>query len=101
MESDLALRAVIYIRRIVDYPECEAWCHARRYRIYGVIFDPAGERWGDALRLALAGHCEVLVIRRLSDLPPDRIPRTEVVGSVTLEQADARPRRRRPRPRFR
>lgn len=101
VETGPALRAIIYLRRMVDYPECEAWCKARRYRIYGVILDRCGQRYSDALSLALAGECEVIIVRRLSDLPPDRVPRTEVVDAAALEEVDPRPRRRRPRPRLR
>lgn len=92
-----ALRAIIYIRQLEDYEHCQAWCQARRHEVIGMVHDPEGTRYHEVLDGAFAGQCEVVVIRRLSDLPPDRVPRTEV-ADTPIETVDPRPRRRRPRP---
>lgn len=98
MREGERLRAIIYLRRLDDSAACIAWCEARGYRIDGVVLDPAGGRYHACIRAALDGQCDVIVIRSLADLPPDRLPRTEV-ADAPLEQVDPRPRRRRPRPR--
>lgn len=93
-----ALRAIIYIRQLEDHAQCQAWCEARRHEVIGMVHDPDGSRYHEVVEACWERRqCDVIVIRRLSDLPSDRVPRTEV-ADTPIETVDPRPRRRRPRP---
>lgn len=96
MVEDPRPRAAIYVRRLDDVDACHSHCEARGYRTVGLVYDPAGERYHDLAEAALRGEMEVIVIRRMSDLPADRMPRTEVVEDAL--GGTVRHRRRRPRP---
>jgi len=94
--DDPTLRAVVYIRRLRDLDACQRYVSRRGYRLVGVVLDRAGDRYHrEVLEAALRGDMEVVVIRRLADLPADRIPRTEVAEDErpTRQVRSRRPRR--------
>jgi hypothetical protein len=70
--------AVIYIRSDSTLADCNTYCANRDYAVAGVVVDPEGLRWTDALQLVQAGRAEVIVVHGPADPPPERIPRIEV-----------------------
>jgi hypothetical protein len=68
--------------------ECADYCQRRGYTVLSVVpADTVG--WGAAMEAWLKGEVDVLVVARESHIPPDRVPRVEIV-------AREEPHRRRP-----
>jgi hypothetical protein len=87
-------KALIYLRESDPelYARCHEHCETSGYDVIGVILDPEGTRWPGA------GAAAVIVVARPTDVPSDRLPRTELAdgGQPTVPVA-VTPRRRRPR----
>jgi hypothetical protein len=90
------MRAVIWIPTHADLyrwgAACAEYCARHGYELYGVIHGA----WRDATRLLIAGDAQVAVIASREHLPPDRVPRIEIVSEVPGRERAA-PTRRRPR----
>lgn len=97
--------AVIYIPSAdlkVAAVACLEYVAACGYQMAGIVVG----RWNDAHALALNGTVDVVVVAERSHLPPDRVPRIEVVAEQDPPGADddddeegpPSPMRRRPRP---
>jgi hypothetical protein len=71
-------QAVIVYAQSDRLPRAYAWCAAKGWPIKYAV--PA-DRWRDALRLALEEDL-IVVAASPAALPPDRIPRVEVVEDV-------------------
>lgn len=97
-----SLPAVIWV---ADDPEwekytgqCVEWCCRNDYKIVAVVEERTGGRYEDAQQLITDGRAALVVVAGRDQLPPDRIPRLEVVAE---ERRRLIPKQRGPsRPRF-
>lgn len=60
---------------------CLEYVAACGYQMAGIVVG----RWNDAQSLALDGTVDVVVVAERSHLPPDRVPRIEVVAEQRQE----------------
>ncbi|TQL36392.1 hypothetical protein [Salinispora arenicola] len=78
------LRAAIYgpTRQIGRWqPTCTAWSTECGYELVSVVDEtPDAARWGDLLHAMADGDIDVVVVAALTDLPPERSARVEVMG---------------------
>lgn len=97
--ADLAgRRGIIYVR---DGPlmarhceRCFGYAAERRIEVIRVVKDPDGRHWPDIHDTAVHGGTDVVILYDRAELPPDRVPRIEVV--TDRQSAGGRTRRRRP-----
>lgn len=69
---------------------CAQYCAMRRYEVVAVV-----HTWADAIKIIREGRATVLVTGRHDHLPPDRVPRVEIVTEQQHVTA-VPPSRRRP-----
>jgi hypothetical protein len=91
-KTDLIL-AIIYL---LDSPEtqrwarvCMDWCERRAYQLVGIVVDetPDGSKWASVVQMLADGSAHVCVVPRWDQMPPDRVPRVEVIAEDTARDA--------------
>ena len=63
------------------------------YVVFGLIVGDGDGSWDDVVDLLVRGVAQIAVVARREHLPPDRLPRLEVIAETPPQAPD----RRRPR----
>jgi hypothetical protein len=81
------LSAVVYVRDGRERPRslrhAIKYCERMRYTVAGVVVDKTGSGWASAFAMLAVGEAQILVVGLREDLPPDRLPRIEVVAELS------------------
>jgi hypothetical protein len=74
---------------------CVEWCERKGYRVVSLVVDdsPDGRKWRDVVAMMARGDVEVCVVPRWDHMPPDRVPRVEVIAEDVARDTGAGPRR--------
>lgn len=94
------LTAAIYLRDDVETQRwarvCMDWCEHHAYRVVSVVVDATqdGAKWMSVVRMMADGVVQVCVVPRWDHMPPDRLPRVEVIAEDVARDVGApeRPR---------
>lgn len=88
----MALAAVAYVPAGVDYEPwggiCARYASSRGYEMRHVARD-----WADVMALIDDEAVQIVVVGTRSHLPPDRVPRVEIVDEWQEPRGSRRPRR--------
>lgn len=78
------LRALIFVTRehLDDYcPRCADYLNRCGMELTAVVIDDGdGRRWPEVATLLANGEVDVVVVATRAELPPDRLPRIDVVA---------------------
>ncbi len=78
------VQAIIYVHSDnlnIHTERCADYIHRLGYALAAVVVDDQdGGRWHEAAGMLLSGDAQVLVVAERDELPPDRLPRVDVVA---------------------
>lgn len=65
------------------------WVTSHDYRLVGVVVehDPHGGAWASVVQMLADGSAQVCVVPRWDMMPPDRVPRVEVIAEDVARDA--------------